>query len=176
MLNQSVASTPSFSDLDEKIRCAMYPPPPGSAPGYHDAHQLTPRYTAMVMAGIHAALSRGSMASAASVEPYTPSRPASIPWMPPTAWTAKTARMMAPAIASPNWKKSVTTTPQRPATTEYDAASRKHTASAHTFGTCRVTEMISIMARFTHPMMMRLMGTARYAARNPRRIAAGLPP
>ena len=38
------------------------------------------------------------------------------------------------------------------------------------------TETISIIARFTQPMMMRLMGNARYAARKPRRIAAGLPP
>src|SRR5436309_1852136 len=54
MLNHSVANRPSRSVFAEKIRCATYPPPPGSAPGYQLAHQLTPRYTNSVIAGIHA--------------------------------------------------------------------------------------------------------------------------
>jgi len=69
MLNHKVASTPSRSLRAAKMRWAMYPPPPGSAPGYQDAHQFTPRYTAIVIRGIQAALSPGSIASAASVEP-----------------------------------------------------------------------------------------------------------
>ncbi len=43
-------------------------------------------------------------------------------------------------------------------------------------GTSRATATISVMARFTQPMMIRLIGIARYAARKPRRIAAGAPP
>ena len=30
-----------FSSLAASILCAMYPPPPGSAPGYHTLHHCT---------------------------------------------------------------------------------------------------------------------------------------
>src|SRR2546429_7907423 len=33
------------------MRCAMYPPPPGSAPGYQNAHHCRPRYTVNVITG-----------------------------------------------------------------------------------------------------------------------------
>src|SRR5512142_1035677 len=51
MLNQSTDSNPFFSSLALKIRCAMYPPPPGSAPGYQKAHHCTPRNTTKVITG-----------------------------------------------------------------------------------------------------------------------------
>ncbi len=54
MLNHSVASKECFSSFALNIRCATYPPPPGSAPGYQVAHQLTPMYTKNVIIGIHA--------------------------------------------------------------------------------------------------------------------------
>ena len=39
MLKKSVPPSESFSDFDASMRCAMYDPPPGSAPGYQLAHQ-----------------------------------------------------------------------------------------------------------------------------------------
>ena len=38
------------------------------------------------------------------------------------------------------------------------------------------TSRIVAIARVTHPMMMRLTGSARYKARAPRNVAAGFPP
>src|ERR1700722_1358845 len=40
MLNHNVASREFFSSFALNMRCAMYPPPPGSAPGYQVAHQF----------------------------------------------------------------------------------------------------------------------------------------
>src|SRR5437762_12513288 len=54
MLNQRVANNECFSSFALNIRCATYPPPPGSAPGYHVAHQLTETYTRNVIIGIQA--------------------------------------------------------------------------------------------------------------------------
>src|ERR1041384_5067736 len=59
MLNHKVASTPLRSSFAENIRCATYPPPPGSAPGYQLAHQFTARYVNKVIAGIHTESSSG---------------------------------------------------------------------------------------------------------------------
>src|SRR5437867_9634868 len=42
MVNPRVAKRECFSSLADIIRWATYPPPPGSAPGYHDAHHWTP--------------------------------------------------------------------------------------------------------------------------------------
>jgi hypothetical protein len=38
--NHNVASSECFSSLAQNMRCVMYPPPPGSAPGYQVAHQF----------------------------------------------------------------------------------------------------------------------------------------
>src|SRR5262245_59296589 len=40
ILNHSVASSECFSSRAQNMRCATYPPPPGSAPGYQVAHQF----------------------------------------------------------------------------------------------------------------------------------------
>src|SRR5579875_2789994 len=59
MLNHSVAQSECFSSLAEKMRCAMYPSPPGAAPGYQLAHQFTPTQTKNVTKGIHGELKLG---------------------------------------------------------------------------------------------------------------------
>src|SRR5437667_8916302 len=59
MLNQSVALSECCSFLAQKIRCATYPPPPGSAPGYQLAHQFTPSNIAKVRKGIQAECNPG---------------------------------------------------------------------------------------------------------------------
>ena len=41
MLNQSVAFIAWLSSFAASMRCATYPPPPGSAPGYHVLHHCT---------------------------------------------------------------------------------------------------------------------------------------
>src|ERR1700719_5035908 len=51
MLNHSTENMPWRSSRALKMRCATYPPPPGSAPGYQKAHHWRPRYTAKVITG-----------------------------------------------------------------------------------------------------------------------------
>jgi hypothetical protein len=67
--------------------------------------------------------SGGAAGAAAPIPtgPPAPAGPAALPRcarrasMPPTARTANTASITAPAMAHANWNRSVTTTPQRPA-------------------------------------------------------------
>ena len=97
----------------------MYPPPPGSAPGYDDAHQLTPMNTRNVVSGIQLASPDGTKAR---IEPpplatccasmcASPALSAAIP---PTAATAATASTTAIVIFTMNCRKSVTSTDQKP--------------------------------------------------------------
>src|ERR1700732_1486330 len=51
MLNHRVAPSEFFSSFALNIRCATYPPPPGSAPGYQLAHHCIARYSAKVITG-----------------------------------------------------------------------------------------------------------------------------
>src|SRR6266852_6289554 len=51
MLNHNVAPSEFFSFLALNMRCATYPPPPGSAPGYQLAHHCIARYSANVITG-----------------------------------------------------------------------------------------------------------------------------
>src|SRR5713226_8906853 len=117
MLNHSVASSEFFSSLALNMRCATYPPPPGSAPGYQVAHQLREMYTKKVIIGIQADWRSGTKLRIDPCEPRTRSSASSfifIAPMPPTAWTATTARTVTIVILITNWKRSVTRTPQRP--------------------------------------------------------------
>src|SRR5437764_3049411 len=104
MLNQSVAKSPCFSFFAEKIRWATYPPPPGSAPGYQVDHQITPRYTNNVIAGIQTESYSGKKASrepdplATSIAPICDFKLS----IPPTAFTARIARTITIAILSAN--------------------------------------------------------------------------
>src|ERR1041384_4537519 len=117
MLNHKVASTPLRSSFAENIRCATYPPPPGSAPGYQLAHQFTARYVNKVIAGIHTESSSGKNesreptcaleASSAVILDFRAS-------IPPTACTARIASTITMPILSTNWNRSVTSTPHNP--------------------------------------------------------------
>src|SRR5215475_4898534 len=51
MLNQRTDNNPWRSFFALKMRCAMYPPPPGSAPGYQAAHHWMPMFTMKVITG-----------------------------------------------------------------------------------------------------------------------------
>src|SRR5260370_31587225 len=88
MLNHSVAPSECFSFFAEKMRCAMYPPPPGSAPGYQLAHQFKLSSTKKLRKkpelgeGIIASVSRCRGASNACTCCVTDC-------IPPTAFTAK---------------------------------------------------------------------------------------
>src|SRR3954465_15536269 len=117
MLNHNVAKNPSRSVFAEKIRRATEPPPPGSAPGYQLAHQLTPRYTNNVIAGIHAESPAGKKASrdplpaaASSARTFVSSATS-----PPVARTAYQASATTIPIFNTNCTRSVTSTPHRPA-------------------------------------------------------------
>src|ERR1700737_2452283 len=64
MLKKSAAPPPSRPFRLAEMFCTTYPPPPGSAPGYHDAHQLTPSSAATVIVGsTHMPLPLGQKAS-----------------------------------------------------------------------------------------------------------------
>ncbi len=102
----------------------------------------------------------------------------------PPRWpTAMTARMIIPAMASTNWKKSVMATPHIPASVEYTPTTTSSTSvmphvppgmpprPANTVSSSTV-----IIAPVTHPWMMLLTRSAMYTARKPLRNAAGLPP
>src|SRR5579884_3476643 len=101
------------------MRCATYDPPPGSAPGYDDAHQLTPTKTRKVVSGIQLAAPEGAKARiepapAAWCAASTCASPALSAAIPPTAATAATARTTAIDIFTTNCKRSVTSTDQKP--------------------------------------------------------------
>src|SRR6266498_3394195 len=73
-------------------------------------------YTKNAIIGIHAEPTAGTMLNASP-------RPAAtsfvfIASMPPTAFTANTARMITIDILMTNWNRSVTSTPQRPESVE----------------------------------------------------------
>src|SRR5947209_1804620 len=167
MLNQSVASTEFFSSLAEKILCATYPPPPGSAPGYQDAHQFTAIYTKNVRKGIHVECRSGRNDKTEPVECLFCSTRTSDDLSeesPPDASTAKTASRITIPIFRTNWKRSVHNTPQSPESVEIDAVITIRPSampSASIFETPRTSIMILTIARLTHPMMIRLIGRPR---------------
>src|SRR5206468_10652487 len=116
MLNQSVASSEWRSSLALNMRCATYPPPPGSAPGYQVAHQLSEMYTRKVSIGIHAEVMSGTKLSTSLRPPSTTF--VFMASIPPTARTTNTARMITMLILTTNWNMSVTSTPHRPDSVE----------------------------------------------------------
>src|SRR5580704_12317124 len=128
MLNHSVAPSEFFSSFALNMRCATYPPPPGSAPGYQLAHHCTPRYNTNVITG--------SVQSASVVHPKwkdgkkAVTDPVACPVcrtasstcescnfsevIPPIFETATHASTMIIDIFKINWNRSVTSTPQSP--------------------------------------------------------------
>ncbi len=99
------------------MRCAMYEPPPGSAPGYDDAHQLTPMKTRKVVSGIQPASPPCGVKARTEPPPRCRSsaaRPCLSAAIPPTAATAAIARTIAIDIFTMNCRKSVTSTDQKP--------------------------------------------------------------
>src|SRR5262249_50756550 len=75
-----------------------------------------------------------------------------------------------------NWKVSVTTTPQSPEKIVYPAVMAKRRIAAFQGSILREIWRTVTIARVTQPMMIRLIGSARYRARKPRSAAAGFPP
>ena len=63
---------------------------------------------------------------------------------------------MAPAIAMPNWMKSVTSTPQSPEVAAKATFSTAQTRSVFPIGQPRITLAILTAARFTVAMMTQL--------------------
>src|SRR5437588_1264635 len=128
MLKKSAAARASRSLRHASMFCTTYPPPPGSAPGYHDAHQFNPTSAASVMSGSDQASDPLGMIDRISralpnVTPAgapngcaAPTRDFSAS-MPPTAPTDTIARMIAPPISKMYWSPSVAATPQYPDTT-----------------------------------------------------------
>ena len=127
------------------------------------------------MIGIQDAPDAGRIESAASVEPKCSGRRAFNSSIPPTFATAYHASTIEPPIAMMNWMKSVTTTPHRPLSTEYAMVMRNIATNAWNGSMPSTTPRILIMARLTHPMMIRLIGSAMYSARKTRSPAAALP-
>src|SRR5688572_24150501 len=120
MVKSNAAARASFSVRQASMFWATYPPPPGSEPGYQDAHQLSPRSAASVMMGTTQMPSPlGQKASAASAEPkgtpdavMAPPSLASSGPRPPIAFQQTTARTIAPPISKQYCTPSVTATPQ----------------------------------------------------------------
>src|SRR5215470_16992512 len=125
MLNHKTESTPLRSSLALKILCAIYPPPPGSAPGYQNAHHCRPMFTRKVRAGrVHKASElngreksgKKDVASPA-VEPVAArikTSRASRLSIPPHALTAYQATAITMLIFKTNWNRSVQSTPHNP--------------------------------------------------------------
>src|ERR1051326_7577878 len=128
MLNHKLAPKEFFSSRALNMRWATYPPPPGSAPGYHASHHCMHKYTKKV--------SSGSVHIASDVQPRWKSgrkptgsevgtpvcralvsttescvRKACIPPIFETATQASTTIIV---IFNTNWKRSVTRTPHSP--------------------------------------------------------------
>src|SRR5437867_11507377 len=110
MLKKSAAARPSLSLRVAEMFCTTYPPPPGSAPGYQVAHQLTPSSAASVMVGkTHAPLPLGQNASTSrewpKIVPAGAAAGCASPSFeyktspPPTARHDTTARTIAPPIS-----------------------------------------------------------------------------
>ena len=133
-------------------------------------------YTKKAIIGIHAEPTAGTMLNA-SPRPAATSF-AFIASMPPTAFTANTARMITIDILMTNWNRSVTSTPQRPESVEIadvSAIMPSTMTSASTLVMPKISSRIFTIARLTQPRMMQLIGMPRYSARKPRRKAAGFP-
>src|ERR1700736_4822058 len=128
MLNHSVAPSEFFSSFALNIRCATYPPPPGSAPGYQLAHHCTPKYSTNVITGsvqiasvVHPMWNDGKNAVTEPVD-CPVCRTASSTWescnlrrvIPPILDTATQASTIIIDIFRMNWNRSVTSTPQSP--------------------------------------------------------------
>ena len=169
MLNHSVAPRECFSFFAEKMRWAMYPPPPGSAPGYQLAHQLRLSSTRKLRKngdaddGINASVSRACPLTAC-VASKARTCAASGP-IPPTAWTAKYASRMTMHILRTNCTRSVQSTAHRPETALYASVSARQQKTPVSCWRVvvrpSVRARIFAIARLTHPMMMVLTGKAR---------------
>src|SRR5438067_46282 len=135
------------------MRCATYPPPPGSAPGYQEAHQVIETYTRNVIIGIQAEFRSGTKLKTDPCPPPLAWRAASIAAsfvfiasIPPTAWTANTASAMTMLILITNRKTSVTNPPHKPDNVEMNEVSAimpTTTTSACHFSTPRISQRIS---------------------------------
>src|SRR3954447_2188639 len=123
MLKNSAAPRASRSVRQASMFCTTYPPPPGSEPGYHDAHQFSVSSAASVMAGTTqtpSPLGQNDI-TAAEVPNVVPGgvpagcmKPsfAFSTFTPPTALNATTARMIAPPISNKYCTPCVVATPQ----------------------------------------------------------------
>src|SRR6266403_4424226 len=120
MLNQSVAASECFSSFAEKILCATYPPPPGSAPGYQLAHQIKLKNTRnmmnqlLVQSGTNASVFLPLFVIASCNASFACSAS-----KPPTARTAKNASATTTLIFSTNWITSVHKTDHNPDVVAY---------------------------------------------------------
>src|SRR5882757_10129043 len=120
MLNHSVAARECFSFFAEKILCAMYPPPPGSAPGYQLAHQFRLRKTRnmmnqlVVQSGTNASVFVPLFTAASCKASFACNAS-----KPPTARTAKNASATTTLIFSTNWITSVHNTDHNPEVVAY---------------------------------------------------------
>ena len=141
MLKNSVPPSASFSDFDASMRCAMYDPPPGSAPGYQLAHQLMPMGRMKIISASSDMPKFGSMSRIGWPEPsdgdmtgcalptpcttcsveslptssLSPSQPlASPPSRRPTSTNENQAAANTAVILMKNWIMSITSTPQSP--------------------------------------------------------------
>src|SRR5436190_15457838 len=102
----------------------MYPPPPGSDPGYQEAHYWIPTYAKNALAlrasAPPAALAAEEAPMAGVSRRLHDGSCAASPLTPPICGRRRTitASTIVPVMASTNWKASVTATPQRPLSAE----------------------------------------------------------
>ena len=99
------------------------------------------------------------------------------PDSPPTSGclSANHAAANDPAIAIPNWMKSVTSTPQRPDVAAKATLIAAQMSSVLPIGQPSMTFAIFAAARLTDAMITQLKNSPRYTARNPRTKVAGRP-
>src|SRR5213078_2476830 len=140
------------------IRCATYPPPPGSAPGYHVLHHCTASGTTRTAAAVLQSEKSGK----------SDSRPITAGWAnspdrPPT-WgsrSATTAAVTDPTIAIKNWTKSVKTTPESPELAAYTTVTAPPTSTAVRRSQSSITPAILVAERLTEAMIITLKKTPR---------------
>src|SRR5258706_15526675 len=123
MLKKSAALRASRSLRQASMFCTTYPPPPGSEPGYHDAHQFRQSSAASVMVGTTQTPSPvGQKAIAAADVPKVVPGGEPAGWAkasfafntftPPTALNATMASVIAPPISKMYCTPCVVATPQ----------------------------------------------------------------
>src|SRR5690349_12516790 len=148
----------SRSSRAASIRCATYPPPPGSAPGYQVLHHCTASGTTKTAAAVVQSEKSGRSDTCPATAGWRNS-----PDRPPTSGSrsATTAASTEPTMAIANWTKSVSTTPDNPELAAYSTVTAPPTSTAVWRSQPNITPAILVAERLTEAMIITLKNTPR---------------